>query len=142
MTRRTAARASDTLEIVTHGRISYTRLKGLKEWNFGAFEGKDECLNPSLPYGDFFKQFCGETQDELTERVVKTMTDIMENAKGENVLVVSHGAACANFIRSFEQYNVAHYKRGIRNCGIFRCSYENGIFSCLEIVNHDFSSFM
>lgn len=94
------------------------------------------------PYGDFFKQFGGETQDELTERVVKTMTDIMENAKGENVLVVSHGAACANFIRSFEQYNVAHYKRGIRNCGIFRCSYENGIFSCLEIVNHDFSSFM
>ncbi len=138
----TSERASDTLEIVTHNRLPYKRLKGLKEWNFGAFEGKDECLNPPLPYGDFFKKFGGETQDELTERMVKTVTDIMEHARGENILVVSHGAACANFIKSFEQYNVAHYKRGIRNCAIFRCTYGNGIFSCREIINHDFSAFM
>ncbi|MCQ5201028.1 histidine phosphatase family protein, partial [Faecalibacillus faecis] len=36
----TSERASDTLEIFTD--MPYTRLKGLKEWNFGAFEGKDE----------------------------------------------------------------------------------------------------
>ena len=78
----------------------------------------------------------------MQKRVVKTITEIMENTKGDNVLVVSHGAACANFIRNFEEYNVAHYKKGIKNCAIFVCTYEDGIFSCKEIINHDFSSFM
>ncbi len=50
------------------------------------------------------------------KRVVKTITEIMENAKGDNVLVVSHGAACANFIKNFKEYNAAHYKKGIKNC--------------------------
>ena len=36
----TSERASDTLEIVTDYKMPYIRLKGLKEWNFGAFEGK------------------------------------------------------------------------------------------------------
>jgi broad specificity phosphatase PhoE len=136
----TSERASDTLELITD--LPYTRLKGLKEWNFGAYEGKDECLNPTLPYEDFFKQFGGETQDELQQRIVKTMNEIMENTKGKNVLVVSHGAACANFIRYYEEYNETHYKRGVKNCAIFKCTYENGIFSCKEIINHDFSDFM
>lgn len=35
-----AGSASDTLEIVTHHKLPYVRPKGLKEWNFGAFEGK------------------------------------------------------------------------------------------------------
>ena len=39
----TSERASDTLEIITD--MPYTRLKGLKEWNFGAFEGKDETID-------------------------------------------------------------------------------------------------
>lgn len=51
----TSERACDTLEIVTDYQMPYTRVKGLKEWNFGVFEGKDECLNPPLPYGDFSK---------------------------------------------------------------------------------------
>lgn len=136
----TSERASDTLELITD--LPYTRLKGLKEWNFGAYEGKDECLNPALPYEDFFKQFGGETQDELQQRIVKTMNELMESTKGKNVLVVSHGAACANFIRYYEEYNEAHYKRGVKNCAIFKCTYENGIFSCKEIINHDFSDFM
>ena len=36
----TAERASDTLEIVTEGKVPYTRLKGLKERGFGLFEGE------------------------------------------------------------------------------------------------------
>lgn len=48
----TSERASDTLELITDK--SYQRLKGLKEWNFGTFEGESEDLNPPLPYGDFF----------------------------------------------------------------------------------------
>ena len=95
----TSERASDTLEIVTNNSLPYTRLKGLKEWNFGRFEGQDEALNPPLPYGDFFKSFGGEGQSEVGLRMETTILDLMATAAGENVLVVSHGAACACFYR-------------------------------------------
>ncbi len=68
---KTSERASDTLEIVTHHNMPYTRLKGLKEMNFGVFEGKDECLNPPFPYLDYFKTYGGESQDEVQKKSCK-----------------------------------------------------------------------
>ena len=59
----TAERASDTLELITDQ--PYTRLKGLKEWHFGRFEGQDEFLNPAQPYEDFFLQYGGESEDQV-----------------------------------------------------------------------------
>ena len=59
----TSERACDTLEILTP--MPYTRVKGLKEWNFGVFESESEDLNPPLPYGDFFKGFGGEGEMEV-----------------------------------------------------------------------------
>ncbi len=44
----TQERASDTLEIVTAGQMPYQRLKGLKEYDFGVFEGQSEQLNPKI----------------------------------------------------------------------------------------------
>jgi len=38
----TQERACDTLELVTDGKLPYKRVKGLKEWNFGTFEGESE----------------------------------------------------------------------------------------------------
>ena len=60
----TSERAVDTLEVVL-GELGcpdmpYERIKGLKEWNFGAFEGLTEDTNPPLPYGDFYVPFGGE----------------------------------------------------------------------------------
>ena len=54
----TSERACDTLELVVPG-MPYARLKGLKEWNFGTFEGLTEDTNPPLPYGDFYVPFGG-----------------------------------------------------------------------------------
>ena len=135
----TSERACDTLEIVTDYKMPYIRLKGLKEWNFGLYEGKDEILNPPLPYGDFFVQFGGENEQQLQDRVVKALKEVMEKDGHNSVIAVSHGASCAQFIRYWEKYNVAQYKRGIKNCAIFVYEYEDGIFSCKEIINHDFS---
>ena len=131
----TSERACDTLEIVTDGKMPYTRVKGLKEWNFGAFEGKDECLNPKLPYGDFFKQFGGDSEMELRERMVKTLTDIMNQDDHKVVLAVSHGAACAQFYRAFEQYAKVLKKERFYNCCILKFEYENGIFTLVELYN-------
>ena len=131
----TSERACDTLEIVTDGKMPYTRVKGLKELNFGAFEGKDECLNPKLPYGDFFKQFGGDSEMELRERMVKTLTDIMNQDDHKVVLAVSHGAACAQFYRAFEQYAKVLKKERFYNCCILKFEYENGIFTLVELYN-------
>jgi probable phosphoglycerate mutase len=135
----TSERACDTLEIVTGGAVPYTRVKGLKEWNFGRFEGKDECLNPPLPYGDFFKQFGGEGEQELSERLNNTLTEIMRKPGHECVLAVSHGGACASFARRWQNNGPVKYQRGIKNCTIFRYSFEDDRFILEEIIQHDFS---
>jgi len=134
----TLERACDTLEIVTGGKMPYQRVKGLKEWNFGAFEGKDECLNPSLPYGDFFKNYGGEGELEFRKRFSDTVADIMQQ-DNQTVLIVAHGAACGQFAKNWRQYAKATYKPGIGNCAIFKYEYEDGIFTLVELIKHDFS---
>ena len=131
----TSERASDTLEIITD--MPYTRLKGLKEWNFGAFEGKDECLNPKLPYGDFFKQFGGEGELELRERMNKTLTEIISKDDHQVVLAVSHGAACAQFYRAWEEHAKVKKTERFYNCCIQKYEYEDGIFTLVEIFNRN-----
>lgn len=133
----TSERACDTLEIVTDYQMPYTRVKGLKEWNFGVYEGKDECLNPKLPYGDFFKQFGGDGEMELRERMVNTLTEIMNKDDHEIVLAVSHGAACAQFYRAWEQYAKVIRKERLYNCCILKFEYENGIFTLVELYNRN-----
>ncbi|MGO2983120.1 MAG: histidine phosphatase family protein, partial [Pseudolactococcus laudensis] len=86
----TSERASDTLEILTD--IPYKRLKELREWHFGSYEGEGEHLNPPLPYNDFFVQFGGESQQDLTKRIVSAISEIAKNSSGDNILIVSHGA--------------------------------------------------
>lgn len=133
----TSERACDTLEIVTNYKMPYTRIKGLKEWNFGAFEGKDECLNPQLPYGDFFKAYGGEGEMELRERINQTLTDIMEKDDHHVVLAVSHGAACAQFYRAWEKYAQVIKKERFYNCCILKFEYENGVFTLVELFNRN-----
>ena len=60
----TSERACDTCELVVPG-VPYVREKGLKEWNFGTFEGLSEDTNPPLPYGDFYIPFGGEGEMEF-----------------------------------------------------------------------------
>ena len=128
-------RACDTLEIVTDNQMPYTRLKGLKEWNFGAYEGKDEFLNPPLPYGDFFCQWGGESETEVRQRVAQTLAEIMTKEDHQIVLAVSHGASCAQFYREWEKYAQAKRNGRFYNCCILKFEYENGIFTCVEIYN-------
>lgn len=134
----TSERASDTLEIVTANQLPYTRLKGLKEWNFGLFEGQDESLNPPLPYDDFFKSYGGEGQSEVGIRMEQTVLSFLKDAVGPNVLAVSHGAACACFYRQVtgeEQLPV----RGIKNCSIFIYDYADGQLTYRDLWQPDFS---
>ncbi|WP_414841950.1 histidine phosphatase family protein [Enterococcus saccharolyticus] len=133
----TLERTSDTLECTTD--IPYTRLKGLKEWNFGRFEGEPEFLNPALPYGDFFVPFGGEREVDLRNRVAETIAQLMRTTKGQTILAVSHGASCRHFMRYWSHTSQIDSNK-ISNCCILKFAYhEDETFELLEIINHDFA---
>lgn len=134
----TSERASDTLEQITT--LPYRRAKGLKEWNFGSFEGELEFLNPPLPYGDFFVNYGGESEDDLRRRDSETLAEIMGEAEGETILAVSHGASCRQFMRQWAHTSQVKQAEGLQNCCILKFDYSiDGTFQLLEIINHDFS---
>lgn len=134
----TSERASDTLEQVTS--LSYQRRKGLKEWNFGRFEGEPEFLNPPLPYGDFFVPYGGESEHSFRERIADSLAEIMKNSEGKTILAVSHGASCRQFMRYWEHTSTVSQKERLRNCCILKFDYfEDETFQLVEIINHDFS---
>lgn len=135
----TSERCCDTLEIINNNNMPYTRLKGLKEMNFGIFEGESEDLNPKSPkeYETFFVNYSGESSNEVRDRMVKTCTEIMENDDHKVVLAVSHGGACYNFLRAWQDPS-EELKKGFGNCCIFKYEYENNKFRLLEVIRHDF----
>lgn len=132
----TSERACDTLELITD--IPYQRLKGLKEWNFGTFEGESEDLNPPLPYGDFFVAYGGEGELEMRQRVADTLLEIMRQENHQVVLAVSHGAACRGFMRYWGKNSQVDTKKRLGNCCILKFEFENDEFSLVEIINHNF----
>ena len=136
----TSERAVDTLEILTE--LPFKTHKKLKEWNFGTFEGEGEHLNPPLPYNDFFVQFGGEDQLEVEKRLNEAITKIAAESSNEQILIVSHGGAIANFYRTWENYSQVRREGAITNCSIFKYEYDDGIFVLKEIIRHDFSSIM
>lgn len=135
----TSERASDTLEIMTGNQMPYQHLKGLKEWHFGAFEGESEHLNPSIPYGDFFEKFGGESEEKMRDRLATTLKMIMDSADHQNVLAVSHGAACRGFMRKWAQNQQVDQKSRLKNCCILKFIYKADEFHLVDIINHDFS---
>ncbi|GFH42329.1 phosphoglycerate mutase [Lactococcus hodotermopsidis] len=97
----TQERASDTLELLLNGKLPYERMKGLKEMNFGVFEGQSEQLNPPVAdYDTFFAEhnYGGETRKQVAERMNQTVLEIMNRSDNHTVLIVSHGAAIVNFL--------------------------------------------
>ena len=140
----TSERAVDTLEVVL-GELGcpdmpYERIKGLKEWNFGAFEGLTEDTNPPLPYGDFYVPFGGEGELAFRERIVATVTELMQRSGHECVLMASHGAAVAQFLRA-QGPEAEHRLRGdgrrIGNCAITVYEFDPATahFEALELIN-------
>lgn len=135
----TSERTSDTLEQITSQ--SYTRLKGLKEWNFGQLEGESEQLNPALPYRDFFVQYGGEEEQAFQRRAVSVCTDLMKH-EAVTVLAVTHGAFCGQFRKFWDEHSRPEYRadkqsRQIGNCCIFKYEYQEKKFSLCEIIDHE-----
>ena len=129
----TAERCCDTLELVTS--LPYQRLKGLKEGYFGTFEGESEDLNPPLEkYDEFFPIYGGETKEQVGERMLTTLTAIMNKDDHECVLAVSHAGACRCFVGTLK--NEHHLlARRFSNCCILHFSYDENGFHFIEMLN-------
>ncbi|MFC6181226.1 histidine phosphatase family protein [Lactiplantibacillus daowaiensis] len=129
----TQERAVDTLELVTSQ--PYERLKGLKEWNFGVFEGQSEVLNPTIRpgqagYGDFFVQYQGESGQQVQARMVKTLTTLMRQPDHQQVLAVSHAGACFMFLNQWlTPAEIAEQQIVLNNCAILKFTYADDQFT-------------
>lgn len=133
----TSERCCDTLEIATHDSISYQRLKGLKEMNFGIYEGESEDLNPPRDqFETFFIPYGGESRDDVRKRICETCQEIMEKDDHQCVLAVSHSGACYHFMRSYVDADTLEKQRvkGFTNCCIFKYAYENKTFRLLDVI--------
>ena len=134
----TQERASDTLELVS-GRTDYTRLKGIKEWNFDLFEAQPERLQPKFRLGatsfeDLFVPYGGEGVDQVGERMLITLTEAMEQVGAEPVLAVSHGGAMwAFYLKIAAQALDPKVRFG--NCAICHYYYEQGHFKLTEVID-------
>ena len=136
----TSERCCDTLELVTKNSMPYTRLKGLKEMNFGLFEGENEYLAPSTHelYDNFFTAYQGECITQVRDRVAKTCIEIMEKEDHNVVLAVSHGMSCLAFLSNWQDIKEIREK-GIPNCCIFKYEYEDKKPKLVEMISPDFS---
>lgn len=131
----TQERASDTLELIAD--IPYTRLKGLKEMNFGQFEGERVELQPKGPetFESFYVPFGGDSAKEVQERIYTTLQKIMCTSNHNNVLAVSHNGACFYFISKIWKSEYGAVPIHFPNCCIFVISYKNNEFNLIEIIN-------
>ena len=128
-------RACDTLEIVTEGKVPYTRLKGLKECYFGVFEGQSEDLNPpGEMYDKMFTIYGGETGLEVAMRVKNTIAELLDRDDHQCILAVSHAGASMNFLRYVKEDGIG---RRFGNCEILHFTYENGEFEFVELLSND-----
>lgn len=133
-------RASETCELAVGDLMPHEQLAGLREWNFGAFEGTSGIGFPiDFPYGDYFGAFGGETQSELETRVRDTLVDVMERPGHESVLAVSSGDVCTLFCDLQAPHSPFHLEKRAPNCAIFVYDYDGGTFSCVDVFEPDFS---
>lgn len=135
-------RACDTCEILMHNALDYSREKGLKELYFGALEGAtQEVLLPGshADYGDYLVQFGGESMEDVKVRVNDCLTNIMLRGDHENVLAVSHGAACLAFNLYWLDTSDVKVDSILGNCTIYVFDFDRDAqtFNCIEAYTPD-----
>ncbi len=92
------------------------------------FEGESERLNPKVPYSTEFVAYSGESADEVSCRMLATLTDVMTDlAENETALAVSHGGACFRFLQTFRDFSTAD-RPFFSNCAIQELIFEEGQF--------------
>lgn len=129
----TSERCSDTLERITD--MPYTRTKGLKEMFYGELEAESERLasHDVAECETYYVRFGGESNNTVKNRMIATLSQIMEKNGHNSVLAVSHGGASFNFLRGIGT-DMEQFAKGLTNCCIFVLEYEDGAFTLADYI--------
>ena len=112
-------------------------MKGLKERNFGLFEGESEDLNPKFDdfgYDDLFPHYGGDRREDVQKRLKETLTDVMDKEDHQTVLALSHAGACMCFLSTVIDPGEVLKSGGLTNCCILHFTFENDTFKFVEII--------
>lgn len=134
----TSERACDTLELIFPN-TSYRQLKGLKEQNFGVYEGQLQYLEPVISKRrEFFVPFGGESWETLSNRLKETLLTICQyNEAYKTLLCVSHGAAISTLMKSVSTASQIEQLHGIGNLDMlhFTLDMENRELKAIEKIS-------
>jgi broad specificity phosphatase PhoE len=138
----TSERCRDTCAIIVKGRnIPVYERKGLKEINFGSWEGVEidnhlDEINRRRINGIHWDDCGGDSEETFAARIRKTYGQIYdENDDGDNILIVSHGAAWFWMQKILlgvdnEAFGKMKEEKGLRK---FPNGF-NGVFTCIDGV--------
>lgn len=122
----------------------YTRLKGIKEWNFGLFEAQpNACNRPKSTRSHLFEDLfvpMAEKVDQVGERMLVTLTEVMEQTGAEPswLLAISHGGAMWPSISRLLYQALALIPRWrFGNCAICHYHYEQDTLSWQKSLTVD-----
>lgn len=132
-----AGRALSTVAILGYS-DQVVCLPDLREWCFGLFEGESQKLFPhSFPYGDQLVPFHGESQEQVTTRIVKALNSIEQEVKEDTTtLVVAHTCVMRLFMQSVANHSLVEVPQKIGNCGMLHFKVDNGVWQLVEVIEH------
>ena len=115
----------------------YGREKGLKEQNFGLFEGLTEDVNPPAGTLGFYARFGGESEDEAQARITGAVAAIMARPGHECVLAATHGGALWFTLRAAGREDLVRtdLPQPIPNAAILVCDWECGRLAPRELID-------
>lgn len=141
-------RARKTAQIIAAPhRIEPVLEKGLKEVDFGDFEGvvtdswRDEIMRRHL--NEQWDDVGGENLKQVQERIRKTLHKIIRKAKdNDTILLVSHGTYYLNMLKYLFDIDRTDYfekrmkegRQAMPNGGIFTFEYTDGVFRIRELM--------
>ncbi|MGN0293575.1 MAG: histidine phosphatase family protein [Lachnospiraceae bacterium] len=136
----TSERCRDTCAIIVEGRnIPVYESKGLKEVNFGTWEGVEvdkhlEEINRRRGTGIHWDDCGGDSNETFAKRVKETYNKIYEECEdGDQILIVSHGAAwlwMQGILLGIDSGTFGKYKEA-KGLPKLPNGY-NGVFSCTD----------
>lgn len=135
----TQERATDTAKLVS-GMDDVKQLKGIKEMNFGEFEAQPWNLLPKfLPgannFEDLLVPYGGEAIADVGVRVDATIRQLFQETAGQEVLVVSHGAAIWAFLLHNQLEQLLPEDFRISNCSIFQLDMDGDQIRLVRLVD-------
>ncbi|MFA6666991.1 MAG: histidine phosphatase family protein [Bacilli bacterium] len=131
-------RASTTARLVTNNEYKINEVRDLREMKFGTEEKmkKHYSFYRLLSYHGGFKNVGGDTNKEASDRLYKTLLDLITKEENNTILCVSSCAIILNFIKFNDPvfYKVLYKKKHYPNFSTLILEYNDGKFKVIEHI--------